>query len=232
MKKLQNIKVLYVEDSKLQRMTVEKLLKDKVQKLYFANDGKEGVRCFRQYQPDIVISDVDMPVMDGLAMSQIIKKIDPDHIIVLLTSFDSAYTLKTAINIGIDSFITKPLEEEYFLKTMESLAQIVINRRDSKKLKKLQVQKEKVDLVLKLIKEISHHWRQPLSSISTIASADIVKKDAGIATVDDLAKDMELIFENVEQLALILKKLENLDIDKYNLSDIEDIIKISNPIYK
>jgi YesN/AraC family two-component response regulator len=228
---LKTLKVLHVDDSRLIRNIVQDLLKDKVKELYFSENGKEGLKSYHKYKPDIILSDIEMPVMDGLSMCEIIKDIDSSQPIILITSLENVQILKKAIELGIDSFLAKPIYKESFFKTINTIVQIIENKNSKKELQNLQVQKEKMDLLLHLIKEISHHWRQPLSSISTMASGNLVKNDAGILTYDDLIKDMENISNNVEKLSALLNKIETIDIQNSNIEDIESLIKISNPIY-
>ncbi len=228
---LKTVTILYVEDSRLMREKIKNLLEPLVKEIYFAQDGKEGLYNYRKYEPDIVIADINMPVMDGLKMAELIKKIEPKQHIVLLTSLDDSKSLKRAIEIGIDSFISKPFSDEDILHKLDMLALNIKNEDDAKKLKKLQLEKEKADLILKMIQEISHHWRQPLSTILSLSSSNIIKKELGVLELDELVRDMEKISRNIEQLSDILNRIENIDVKKENIEDIEKLIQISNPIY-
>jgi YesN/AraC family two-component response regulator len=231
-KNIETLKILYIDDSLMMRKKIETILSGRVAELYIAEDGKDGLKQYRKYSPDLVVSDINMPIMDGLEMSEIIKKIDSDQIIILLTSLDNMVTLKKAIKVGIDAFITKPVDDNELLSNLKSFAQIIQNRKDAKNIKKLQVQKEKLELVINLIKEISHHWRQPLSTISTIASSNLVKSEYGMIDLEEVTKDMDMISTNVQILGDLLQNIETIDIEKSNFKEIEDIIKISNPIYE
>jgi len=105
-----NITILYVEDNKLLRDEIEKFLNRFAKKLYIAKDGKEGLETFIKYQPDIIISDIKMPNMNGLEMVQAIKAINQEqHIIYTTAHSESSYFLD-AINMQVSGFILKPID--------------------------------------------------------------------------------------------------------------------------
>jgi signal transduction histidine kinase len=102
--------ILYVEDDKtiVESMTI--LLENYFSDVYLASNGKEGLELFDRHTPDIVMSDISMPEMDGLEMSRQIKQRCPDTPIILLTAFEEPAKLKQAIELGIDSYLVKPLQ--------------------------------------------------------------------------------------------------------------------------
>ena len=68
-----NIKILYVEDEKEIRENTKRPLKYLCDELFTANDGKEGLELYKQHSPDIVVSDLKMPKMNGVDMCKAIK---------------------------------------------------------------------------------------------------------------------------------------------------------------
>jgi len=72
MNELQNISVVYAEDEDSVRAQVATFLSRRVKEIYSAQNGEEGLRLTKEHNPDIVITDLEMPVMNGLEM---IKKI-------------------------------------------------------------------------------------------------------------------------------------------------------------
>lgn len=75
-----------------------------------AADGAEGLALWRQWQPDIVITDIMMPVMNGLEMSRAIKAEDPEAQIIVVSSSSESHHLREALDIGIDRYVAKPLD--------------------------------------------------------------------------------------------------------------------------
>lgn len=209
------------------------LLKDYVKDIYVANDGKEGLEQFVKTKPDIVITDINMPYIDGMQLSKMIKNSYKDMPVVLLTEFDKAENLKKAIMLGVDSFISKPIKDKEIIDLLEQIAQKLQNKIDSQTLKEMQQKQEKVDALLKFLKEIGHHWRQPLSAIMTIATGYELKKINNIyineqEEIDDIAK----IPDQIHKLTTMLEAVEKINLNEIDLDAIEKIIQISDPIYK
>ncbi len=106
---LKKLTVLYVEDEDDVREQFTVFLKRLVGVLVTARDGVEGIEAHQAYQPDIIITDILMPNMDGLTMIQEIRKFDNDIPIIVLTAFEQVDYLKRSINIGVDKYVTKPV---------------------------------------------------------------------------------------------------------------------------
>jgi YesN/AraC family two-component response regulator len=84
---LHEIALLYVEDDDQIREALAQMVRRSVGALYIAKDGKEGAELFREHRPDIVVSDIRMPKMDGLEMARTILGMDPRARIVFTTAF-------------------------------------------------------------------------------------------------------------------------------------------------
>jgi YesN/AraC family two-component response regulator len=104
--------ILYVEDDDTTRNTAVMLLKKKYPNLIFltAVNGKEGLEKFRENRPDIVITDILMPVMDGIQMAKEIKAEDPDIRIIVTSAGNDAENVVEAIEIDRSDYLCKPIE--------------------------------------------------------------------------------------------------------------------------
>lgn len=102
-----NINLLLVDDDEIFRENTSLFIKDKINKLFLAENGKEGLDVFDNNKIDIIISDIKMPVMNGLEMAGIIKQKKKEVKIILISSLKKESILTDAINIGIDHFIDK-----------------------------------------------------------------------------------------------------------------------------
>ncbi|MEA1956600.1 MAG: diguanylate cyclase [Campylobacterota bacterium] len=113
--------ILYVEDEDGIRNQLSKFLKHFCSELYLAEDGKIGLELFKQHSPDIIVSDIKMPNMDGIDMAKAIKKINPkQHMIFTTAHAENNYFIE-AIETQVDGYILKPIN---FLKLEEKLIQI------------------------------------------------------------------------------------------------------------
>jgi len=112
MNNLKNITVLFVEDEENIRKALKSAIGDEFKEFMLARDGSDGLKKFQKYKPDIVVTDILMPIMDGLEMSKEIKAISRDTPIVVLSAFDEKERLLQAIDIGIDKYLIKPIDAE------------------------------------------------------------------------------------------------------------------------
>jgi sigma-B regulation protein RsbU (phosphoserine phosphatase) len=139
------VTVLYVEDEPLTRAVFARILERKVSNLYQAENGEEGLELFKMHRPDIVISDVRMPVMDGIEMSRSIKTLESNSKIILTTAHSDASVLLNSIDAGIDKYILKPVDVEILFSALESCAETIMLER------KIQEQaREKDELIARL----------------------------------------------------------------------------------
>lgn len=107
---LKKLTVLYVEDDEEILNQSSQFLSRFVGVLLTARNGAEGLAVYREHHPHIVITDKQMPVMDGLAMASEIRNLDRSVPIIVLTSFELSDVLIKSINISIDRYITKPAD--------------------------------------------------------------------------------------------------------------------------
>jgi YesN/AraC family two-component response regulator len=223
---LEEFTLLYVEDDKDMQEYMADLLKDEVKEFYKARNGKEGLAVFHDKKPDIIISDIDMPLLNGLEMSRKIKAINHDQIIILLSSLNDIQVIKDFIDINIDGYINKPITDIHdFIDKIYSKVAIL-------KYKKLKRKEDKLELLLDVIQEVSHHWRQPLNVISLISSEYSYKYENKIAITEEDIKKFQLITNTVQELSAVLDKIENITLKGHGIDNLSDIIQISNPIYK
>ncbi|AVX19256.1 MULTISPECIES: response regulator [Carboxydocella] len=112
-------KILVVDDAAFMRMRVVKLLTENGYEVIEAGDGKEGVDKYLAEKPDLVLMDITMPVMDGIAAVQEIKKHDPNAIIVMLSALGQQTMVMNSIKAGAKDFIVKPYQPDKILSTIK-----------------------------------------------------------------------------------------------------------------
>lgn len=106
------LSVLYVEDDPVGAAIIRKILESLFGKVYGASDGAEGLRQFYLRQPDLVVSDLMMPIMDGIGMLREIRKSNQKTPVVLMTATLEHVHLVEAINLGVSKFLAKPLRTD------------------------------------------------------------------------------------------------------------------------
>lgn len=119
---LSNITILYVEDEDMIREEVTYFFSKYVKNFHTAKDGEEGLALFKKINPDIIITDIQMPKMNGLDM---IKEINRKNIPIIITTAysDIDYFLR-AIELNINKFIIKPID---LMELMKSIQECIYN---------------------------------------------------------------------------------------------------------
>ncbi len=105
-------KILVVDDNKLNRELARQVLIYHGYEILEAENGQEGVRLAKEARPDLILMDIQMPVLDGLEATRILRG-DPEtrHIKVLaLTSYAMKGDREKAMAAGMDDYITKPID--------------------------------------------------------------------------------------------------------------------------
>lgn len=121
--KLETLKILYIEDDQETREELDLILRLCVGELHIACNGREGLELYRQFLPHIVITDIQMPEMNGLNMAAEIKKINPNQAIVILSAYNDIEYLFRALELGIENYITKPIKVDRLLDKLTEIAQ-------------------------------------------------------------------------------------------------------------
>lgn len=235
--KSKDLRLLYVEDEKDTRNFTLALLNEIFTNIVIAFNGKDALEKFanayhKNEKFDIILTDISMPYMDGISMSEKIKEIDSNIPIIVLTALKDTEILIKAIDIGIDSFINKPLNDiEILVNKIEKIIKNINFNILQKQEEKLNQEKEKIQLIFKMIHNLSHHWKQPLSTISIIASTYLYKMQNDISVDEQDLKKAQVILDEVNNLNEMIGQIENLNYDEITLKDIENIIYCYNPIY-
>jgi signal transduction histidine kinase len=107
---LKGLTVLYVEDDDDTRARLAEFLARRVRRVLVASDGAAGLADYRAFRPDLVITDIQMPPMDGLTMARLIRELDDDVPILVTTAFDQTEYLTRAIEIGVETYVMKPID--------------------------------------------------------------------------------------------------------------------------
>jgi CheY-like chemotaxis protein len=121
--------ILIVEDAPLNMKLFRELLQVNGYATFEAENGEQGIEMAREKQPDLILMDIQMPVMDGLEATRILKS-DPvtaGIAIIALTSAAMAGDREKAIQAGCDGFMSKPIDIHDFI---EMVAREVHERRE------------------------------------------------------------------------------------------------------
>ena len=144
---LSDISLLYVEDEPSTMKTILSVISMKYPGLsiHAARNGEAGLELFKQCRPQIVLTDINMPVMNGIEMTRNIRLLDSRVDVIAATAFSDSHYLMDAINVGISRYVLKPVDFNLLFAAIDDcLARIGMER---------QV-KEQDDLIRKLSRAV------------------------------------------------------------------------------
>ncbi len=127
---LKYLRVLYVEDDTATREELAQMLTYWVSELDVASDGQTGLKLFTEKRHDLVVTDIQMPIMSGLIMGAEIRRLSPQQPIIVLSAYNDVEFLFRAIELGISHYITKPVNVELLLKKMAEIAEAILAKRE------------------------------------------------------------------------------------------------------
>ena len=106
-------KILIVDDSRTSRKMLRNILESNGHEIIDeAVNGQEGVQKFQALKPDVVTLDITMPVVDGVEALKMIKALDPDSKVVMVTAAGQKNKMIECIKAGANEFLTKPFEQQ------------------------------------------------------------------------------------------------------------------------
>lgn len=170
-----------------------------------ASDGELALPLIRKLEPDIIITDIKMPFMDGLELSRIIKKEMPFSEIVILSGYEEFDYAKQAISIGVAQYLTKPISGEDLLRELNSLREKIIKSKEERALK----EKFKKEMEENVRRERSELFRHLVSGNRSVTDL--------LEMAGRLSMDLSAVWYNI---ILLFTKSEHHEIEEYSKSSV------------
>lgn len=216
--------VLYVEDEELLSASVYEYLKKIFKKVICANEGEQGLQlyteAFKNNEPfDIVITDIEMPKMNGLKMAQNIKQINKNQEIIIISAYTNTNYFTESIQIGVSGYIIKPMDYSQMNAILYKTALMIQEHRKviqyeqhlekrveeevqkNKINEKMLLEQSKMAAMGEMLESIAHQWRQPLSVITTAASGMKMQKEYDMLTDEKFLKYVTSIVSSATHLS-------------------------------
>ena len=116
--KLAEAALLFVEDEPLLRESMGEWLARKVGRVFCAQHGEEALEILAANKIDLLLTDIRMPVMDGISLVKKIRTIVPRPRVILVTGFNES-VLHDASKLGVDAIVEKPLDRDELLRVLQ-----------------------------------------------------------------------------------------------------------------
>ncbi len=157
---VQDKTVFVIDDDEIIRLSCEQILKKSGYKVETFASGHEGIERLKQVRPPLLVVDIKMPELDGFEVIKIVRKIDPNVVIVVITGYATIETAVDAMKMGAYDFLPKPFTP--------SELRLIIDRgferwRLASETQRLRKEKEEVER--KFVTLVSHQLKGPLSAV-------------------------------------------------------------------
>lgn len=123
--------VLYVEDEEMLRTGMVGSLRQLFRQVEVAEDGAVALTLYQNSHFDLIITDISMPIMDGITMIRHIKSHNPEARIIVTSAQNDADKLLELINLGVERFLTKPIDKTMLIETLFSVCNAIVSIKQS-----------------------------------------------------------------------------------------------------
>ncbi len=192
---LKKINLLYVEDDNVVRTELSKLLLNFFNNVYIAKDGLEGLDLFFSEEIDIIISDINMPSLNGIDMIKEVRKTNKDIPVILTTAFSDNEFLLEAIKLKIDEYIIKPVDIRVLIEKVSKIAKTLYQSTlldlNIKELSKFKEVIDSTNIVIKTDKKMKITYVNELfCKISGYSKDELIGKDFKDLKHKDMSDDI------------------------------------------
>ncbi len=130
-------RILVVDDEPSARLGLEKLLRHKGYRVQSEADGEAALQAAGEFAPDVVVTDLKMPRMDGIELLKKLREQDRDVPVIVATAFGEVASAVTAMRAGADDYLTKPLEIDELILAIERAMERRALRSEAENLRRL-----------------------------------------------------------------------------------------------
>lgn len=122
---LKNFTILYVEDEEMVRKSAVEYLNRVCKNVLEAKDGKEAISVWKEHKPDIIITDISMPKLNGIDMASYIRAHDKDVQIIIATAHSDTDYLIQAVELQLVKYIIKPITKDKLIGALEKSMELI-----------------------------------------------------------------------------------------------------------
>ncbi|MDY0328386.1 MAG: response regulator [Arcobacteraceae bacterium] len=197
---LSKLNILIVDDEEEIRFLLNRFLQKYSKKIFVASNGHQALKIYKENDIDIIITDIRMPIINGIELLKEIKKINSEQTVVLFSGSNDYDFLLEAINNGADKFFIKPLNFESMLSSLEAIAKKIIAQKENIEYRNILSQD-----VYKLTKELNDLNKQIVYMLGSVAESRTIETATHLKRVTSyskiLAKYTDLNDEDIKLLS-------------------------------
>ncbi|MBU3014264.1 response regulator [Poseidonibacter lekithochrous] len=190
-----NLRVMIVEDDGFLLKKIGKVLSREISHIYTFKNPIEAIKKVEEINPDIIISDINMPEMNGVDMYKELKKNNFDIPIILASAFSEPEYFIEAIKLKVKKFIVKPIDLEELVDELRQFEKELLNEKEILKQERMLMIQSKMAAMGEMLTNIAHQWRQPLNTISICTSNIKLEKEFGKIIDED--NTLDSMIENI-----------------------------------
>ena len=226
-----NAKILIVEDEKQVRQSYIEMFTFFGYDVDAASNGKEGIHMISQKDYAIVVTDLNMPEINGMEVLKYVKKKKPQTEVIVITGYATLENAIVAMKIGAYDYFTKPVDLEHVRIVLSKCLQKIKARRENEELRSINAQlKELNELKSKFITITNHEMRTPI----TVLKGYLELVDSALdKKTEELDEAMGICVETTHELVNIIDQMHDLssfDTGKYQMHysnfSMEDLLLI------
>ncbi len=120
---------MVVEDEAVANELLSSTFKNFFKEVTSAFNGKEALELYKEKKPDIVFVDIIMPEMDGIELARKIREINPQQMVVIISASNDIQKISETIEIGVNSFIQKPIDTKKIIELLQNVTNLVKKRK-------------------------------------------------------------------------------------------------------
>ena len=215
-------KVLIVEDEPDTLFILNKLLSKNNFDVKTAINGKEALKIIPEFQPQVILADWNMPIMNGIELCEEVKSNNKYKLVyfIILTARSSLQDRVKGLDIGADDFLLKPIENQELIARIKTGIRIFTLQNELRKI-------EHGKALLEMACTIGHKINNPLSSL--LVSLKNVQEEVEKFKGADVKEDFEVIESSIARIQALAKDLVNLkDPEMVSYTDNKRMINLDN----
>ncbi|PHS56601.1 MAG: hypothetical protein COB17_08700 [Sulfurimonas sp.] len=213
------LNVLYVEDEEILREGLKSTLSKLFKNTFIAQNGKEALDLYINYDIDIIMTDINMPIMDGTKLIQNIQKLsDEEPLIIVLSAHHESKLLTMLINMGVNYFLNKPLDKQLLINSLYKTCKIISEKKLIIEYEiKLHDELERMDRTNKILtqklNQLANQTNKniPISSINKNLNKENLDKDYYLTLLRDHKDEIEELSDEIDEYIDAMFKADNID---------------------